>query len=435
MAKKTNKNYVPQGASPITGVLPVKNRNVSSMISPITLTRIKQDVLTWRDAIREAEIAWYPFRVKMQQAYQDTVLNGQVESCMKKRKNMVLQKKYELVDEKGVKNEQWTEWAQGKWFTQITNLMLDKMAFGYSLVNYDSIFQNTPQNIKLVKRQNVSPDRLNVTSMMYLTTGENFNDPTSEYYLWTLYFDTPNETAASNCGYGYLYKVALYEIFCRNLLGYNGDFVELFSQPFRVGKTQKTDDDDRQEFEKAIKDMGSAGYAIIDPNDEIDFLQAATSSTGWQSYANFEERLEKKISKIILGHGDAMDSISGKLGSSEEIKEALEATETSDLSDVTDDWNTIVLPKLRECGISIPENLKVRFKNDAEIEEFRKLQDESNKVTAEIAKTMVDAGLKMDAKYFEERTGIPTEAIEVQSTTKAINNLARIKNLYNPENL
>ena len=45
--------------------------------------------------------------------------------------------------------------------------------------------------------------------------------------------------------------------------------------------------------------------------------------------------------------------------------------------------------------------------NDSEEEEFRKKEDESNLQTATIAQTMKNAGLQMDAKYFEDRTGIP----------------------------
>jgi hypothetical protein len=84
----------------------------------------------------------------------------------------------------------------------------------------------------------------------------------------------------------------------------------------------------------------------------------------------------------------------------------------------------------------LPENIRFEYKNDAEKEAFRAREDASNKVTAEIAQTMKNAGLKMDAKYFEERTGIKTsEAEEIEQESEeekaqAENVQNQLRNLY-----
>lgn len=407
-------------------------RNVGAYISPVQLQRIRQDVLTWRQSIFEAEAVYTPFRVKMQQMYQDTILNGHVYACWQKRKGLTLQKNYEIVGPDGVANEEWTKYFQNNFFKRIINYSLDKQAFGYTLVNYTKIENNMPADLKLIKRQNVSPDRLNVTSFPYLINGEQFTEPENEFYPWTFYFSTYNDTAASECGYGYLYNVGIYEIFLRNILGYNGDFVELYSQPYRVGKTQKTNGQDREDFENSLKNMGSAGWAVIDPDDMVEFLNAGNSGTGWQGYANFEERLQKLISKVILFHADAMDSKPGKLGASDiDVQKALQSVELNDCDSVTLDFNTIVIPKLRQNGISIPDGLLFQFKNDKEKQEERVIENESNLKTAEIAKTMKDAGLQMSPEYFKERTGIDAELVEVVPPMENKEIATRIKNFYN----
>jgi hypothetical protein len=74
--------------------------------------------------------------------------------------------------------------------------------------------------------------------------------------------------------------------------------------------------------------------------------------------------------------------------------------------------NEQVFPKLRKLGFAIPEDARFQFANDEEKHIARKREDESNQVTATIAKTMKDAGLQMGAEYFEERTGIPAVEIE-----------------------
>ncbi len=67
----------------------------------------------------------------------------------------------------------------------------------------------------------------------------------------------------------------------------------------------------------------------------------------------------------------------------------------------------------RRKNISVPAGIHFEFKNDSEREQLRQREDQSNKTTAEIALTMKNAGLAMDADYFQDRTGIPTTAIEV----------------------
>src|SRR5580698_3812610 len=63
------------------------NRNLSNKRVPIQILRVKQDIETWRSWVTEAELAFWPFRVKMQQGYLDTEQNAHVFACMQRRKN------------------------------------------------------------------------------------------------------------------------------------------------------------------------------------------------------------------------------------------------------------------------------------------------------------------------------------------------------------
>ena len=104
----------------------------------------------------------------------------------------------------------------------------------------------------------------------------------------------------------------------RNILGFNGDYIELFAAPFRWLKTTKTEDIERQNLAAMLSQMGSTGWGIGDHDDDLEFINANGSGSGWQGYENFEKRCESKISKLILGHADALDSIPGKLGNTGE---------------------------------------------------------------------------------------------------------------------
>ena len=397
-------------------------KNLSNYISPVQLTRLRTDVSMWRDAIAEAERAYYPFRVKMQRIFIDTVLNGQVYSLMERRKDLTLLRKYKVCDKDGNEAEELTQFfQQATWFGDFLSYTLDALFFGYSLISLGDILGDQMQEVSIVPRWFVSPDRQEVGSFIYATSGMDYNEPPQSD--WHIFVKTKSDNGTSPCGYGLLYQVALYEIFLRNTLGFNGDFVELYAMPYRVGKTTKTTESERAELEAAIRNMGSAGYAIIDPMDEITFLETALGGTGYMSYENLEKRCEQKVSKIILGHSDVVDSTPGKLGSGQGAKDgassspvamALADKQTKDGRFIEPIINRDLIPRLKNLGIiNIPDGYHFMFLNDGEEEEFRAREDGSNLITAQIAQTMKAAGLQMDEKYFSERTGIVSTKVEL----------------------
>lgn len=379
-----------------------KPENIGNTIIPIQLQRIRQDTATWRLSIDEAERAYFPFRYQMQQLFIDTGLNGHVKGCLEKRKDLTLLRDWQIVDESGTVNEEATKLIDKKWFNEFMNLSLDALFYGYTLISLGDLNDGDFKDIQTVKRWNISPDRKVVMSVPYNPTGVSWED--GQYNNWHVYVKTSNEIGSSVCGFGLLYNVAVYEIFLRNILGYNGDFVELFSQPFRIGRTNKTNEEERENFHAAVREMGSAGYAILDDiGDDITFLEMQQSGTAWKGYENLEQRLEKKISKIILGHSDAMDSTAGKLGASQgedsPTEQALEDKQVKDGVFITDVVNSDLLPRLRNLGFKLPDNLRFEFKNDSEV-------NENNQRFTALAVEIKKAGLQVDKDYFEEQTGI-----------------------------
>lgn len=395
--------------------------------------RIRHDIGSWRCSVIEAESAWNPFRVKMQNIFIDTVLNGHVFACMQRRKNLSLSKGFEFYQGENV-SEEITKMFQTKWFNNFLNYVLDAQYYGYSLISFGDIVNNQFPKLSLLKRNHVSPDRMHFTSMPYTLHGWDFAE--GDLADWTVYVATESENGVSNCGYGLLYKVAYYEIFLRNNTGWNADFNEIFGQPIIWGKTTKSQGDERDELESGLANIGSSHHVITDINDEIEFVEAK-SGKGMETYANFEERMEKKISKILLGHSDALDSTPGKLGTQgnkdDSLSKALKAIEGVDSIFVQHAVNDILIPKMLNLGFKIPLDAKFRFCNNKEKQEERESNDAANKVTADTVKTLKDAGFKVDAKWIEERTGIPvSEAKEIeekpQPTNSEIQN--KLNNLY-----
>jgi hypothetical protein len=397
--------------------VPPTPNNISSYIAPVQFQRQRPDIQTWRSAVTEAENAWYPQRVAMQRLYIDTILNGHVAACMEKRNNLTLLRGFEIRNSKGERNEDVEMLLKEKWFFDFVKYTLEANAFGYSLVQLGDVVNGKMTDVKNVKRWNVSPDRYNVTTLVYSLSGQPFLE--SPFTEWCVWIPTPTDISVSNIGYGYLYKVAPYEIMLRNILGFNGDYIELFAAPFRWLKTTKTEDIERQNLASMLSQMGSTGWGIGDHDDELEFINANGSGSGWQGYENFEKRCESKISKLILGHADALDSIPGKLGNTGEgsaASEALEDVQSVDGKMVEFIVNTQLFPKLAALGLKEFANVKFCYTNDDEAAEQREREDKANLQTAQVLLALKNAGFTIDPKYVSERMGIEINMIE-QSIT------------------
>lgn len=409
--------------------------NLNSYISPIALSRIRQDISTFRDAIREAEQAWYPQRFKLQQLLNDTALNGHVRACMERRKDLTLLRDFKITNGSDKVYEDLYLLHNTYWFRMFVDYSLDAMFYGYNLIALGDLVNNGFPNISIVKRENVSPDRLHVGKFQYSIDGVNFMKP--PYRNFHVYVGTPSMNAQSKCGLGLLTYCAPYEIYLRQLSGWNATALEMFGMPYRVGKTNKTNEDERAELANVLMEMGASGWAIVDPMDEIEFLEAGGNGSGMAGYQEFEKRNESKISKLVLGHANAMDEQAGKLGASQgddnPVYKALRDKQIKDGLMIEDVVNKELYPRLRALGFMIPEDAVFEFTNDAEQEEFRQRVDQSNKVTAEIAQVMKNAGLQMDAAYFQERTGIPTTQMQLSAPnpnlTESIQN--KLSKIYN----
>lgn len=395
---------------------PVKN--LSNILVPIQMPRIKQDTANWRMALEEAEQAIYPYRVVMQQMYIDVVNDPMVHACIDKRKNLTILRKWALVNEAAEVDDKWTGYLCKDWFRSFLNHVLDAQFYGYTLVSIGDIVDDELPKLSIMRRWNISPDREQVSSITYVPNGVNFLE--GEVSNWHIWVKTPSDVGVSNCGYGLLYPVSLQAIILRNNIAYNTTYNELFGMPIRVLKTAVSNESEREQAEYALEQMGSAGAAVINPDDDLSFIEAK-SGGGYKSYGDLEKRVETKISQLIFGHSDAISSIPGKLGSgqgnikmgeeSTPVQQALSEIQTKDGEFVIPYVNQL-LEKLRFHGIMIPENLKFIFLNDDEEAVIERRENENLKQVADILVRFKNAGIELEQEWIEKRIGMKITKVE-----------------------
>jgi hypothetical protein len=399
-------------------------KNLNKWRGPVQVLRLKVDLSILKNAVIEAErpLSSLPYRVLMQTIFLNTIDNGHVFSCVQKRKDLTLLKEFHICDENGVTDEKATELINTDWFHLIRNYLHDARYYGYSLITFGDMIQGAFPNVQITRRTDVSPDRENLASFQYIPTGIQFLE--GDYYDWSLWVSTPSENGVSKCGYGLLYKVAPYEIIIRTLTGWNTDYTERYGMPTPVIKTNKDSEEERDAAEEAAQKLGSSGYLILDKQDEYELINGDTAGTGWKSYDNLEARCKKAISTIILGHEDGLASSSGKLSKDDDEspqQKALKACESIDTKFEETIVNNILIPKLIKLGIKIPLGKKYKLKNDNEKQETSKKEAKTAQDWATVAKTMSEAGLKMDPKIFSAKSGVEkVEGVEKETPQSSL---------------
>ena len=416
---------------------------LGGIITPLKFERLKADIQTWRDALSEAENPFYPHRVKLQNIYMDLILNAHIYACMERRRNITKLREFNFVDindNNKVDADKFTDikkMFEKNWFLDFVSYCIDAKFYGYSLISLGDIVDNSFYKLNTIRRWNISPDREIVSTFIYMIDGikfldkehdlslqpnGNISEKAKKYYndntksinmlsqdeiaKWHIWVTTPNELGYGQCGYGLLNTLAPYGIWLRRMDAYNSQYIEIYGQPFRYAKSNK-EGADRQILFNAIKNMGASASAIIGLEDEIEFIQS--NATNVNIYADFEERTHKKISKIILGHADVLDSVPGKLGNNNALSPAqiaLNNIESEDGLFIENIVNEQLIPRMRVLGFNIPNNCVFKYSNNDELEE-QKNRDVAYKLQfAQFCQTMHNAGLHIPSEYVEEQLGI-----------------------------
>ena len=88
-------------------------------------------------------------------------------------------------------------------------------------------------------------------------------------------------------------------------------FAEVFGMPLRIGRFDSSaSDTDKEALKSAVVSLGSDAAAILHDSMRIEFQAASPGAGGADLYERLLDRLDKLISKAVLGRSDAADATS-----------------------------------------------------------------------------------------------------------------------------
>jgi len=246
-----------------------------------------QDISKWRVALQSAENVLNPRRITLYNLYEDIVLDGHLSSVIEKRitavKNAPL-----IFMQNGVENKAITKLLKTEDLNNYIGEILNSKFWGTTLGEL-TLTDSTKLKIELIPRKHVIPE------LGYIALHENDHtgipyrdDPFNKYLI----------ESGQKRDLGLLLKAAQYVIYKRGGFGDWSQFAEIFGMPFRVGKYDGYDDTTRHQLEKALSEAGSAAYAVLPRESDIEFIENKSSGSN-DLYKTLIEACNNEISKLI----------------------------------------------------------------------------------------------------------------------------------------
>ena len=374
---------------------------------PTQLYRSRQDISQWRAALTSAESIYSPQRYLLYRCYNDIVLDAHLTAAINQRKNLTLSKEFE-VKVNDEEDEELCKLIKTKWFRDFLDYSLDSIFYGYSLIQFDSLVEDTFKAVELIPREYVKPEFHIVTNSYADLEGADYLE--NPYKNWCIGVGRERDL-------GLLMKAAPLVIWKKNALGAWAEYAEVFGVPLRIGKTNVRDEETRANMEGFLKNLGTSSYGVFDTDDLIEIVDSGKSDA-YQVFDMMIARCNSEISKLILGQTATMDEKSF-VGSAEVQERVLKNVAFNDEFFIEGVLNYQLVPMMQRLGI-FPPNTKIKVETEEELS----LLDQS-KIDIELIKT---GKFTFSAEYLDEKYG--SEVIEVMEQNSVENIKNRLDNLY-----
>ena len=180
-------------------------------------------------------------------------------------------------------------------------------------------------------------------------------------------------------------------------------FAEVFGMPLRLGRHgPNASAGDIDKLIAAVSGLGSDAAAVLPDSMRIDFVDAVSGAGGADLFERLADRLDKLISKAVLGRSDAADSTSGKLGGEQYASEVRRDILEGDAAELSGTINEQLTRPFIDLNFG-PQDAY------PEIQLFVPDQEDLAGLVDMLAK-LVPLGLEVEQSVIRDKWGLPDPA-------------------------
>lgn len=384
------------------------------------LYRISKDIKKCRLAQQEAEDWDYPQRTELIQIYKDLLDDSQVWSTIQTRiakatSGHIAFYKDEEYDEEISKLFIDNKGYALPWFRSFMIGCEWAKFYGNELIQLGNIKDNIFTYTKRIPNENLIPQWEGFIfdwEVGYSKDGINFMRYDEKSVVnWLIPVGDPKDL-------GLLNKVMFYVVW-KEVFGSWSMHADLFGQPLRIGKTNITDPERKQNMMSMLAALTQGAYAAIDMDDIIELVQEQKGDP-YSIYKELIKVCDEAISKIILGSTMVTDS-----GSSRSQAEVHENTTDDvilmDKIDLQTVVNEKLIPRMQKLGM-IPEG---KYTCVWDFDERLNIKD-----WAGVIQQLSMAGYKLSKEEVENRIGVELEDMPEQQEETPEEKTQNVLNLY-----
>lgn len=365
-----------------------RTEGYASKIEPKAISQTRNDIATWKMAIRQALAVQSPRRMRLQNMYKDIMIDALLSSQIENRILQTLAASFTLRDQNGKVNEEATAiLKKSRYYYDIVRGVLESQFWGSTVI--EILNSDTGVKVETIPRNNIEPRDGIFLVDENDSTGLPFRE-LKEYGTWILEFGDPKDL-------GLLNKAIPHVLFKRFAQSCWSELCEIYGIPPRVMKTNTQDPVMLSRGEQMMRDMGAAAWFIIDESESFEFAKG-TDSNG-DVYNNLIRLCNNENSMLISGAIIGQDTKNGN-----ESKEKVSVSVLSRLVDadkrlVESQFNDVILGALVRIGL-IPDNLVHSFDPQEDIDLLWTM-------TKDVLQYM-----EVDPQWIKEKFGIPVTGIK-----------------------
>lgn len=354
MAKATRKPSVKKETPPADGTIVINQM-------PLVLRaadRTRKDIGDWWTDFQIAEKSVYPNRTRLYDLYSTIKIDGHLSGIVDKRIGNIINKNICFKNAEGEEVEEMEAITDSAEFRRLLKeLMLQKF---WGIAGFEFI-PGAEFTFNSIPRKHIKPDKYLITGEQNGQTGFNY---TGVWNIWVI---------GDKDDLGIYLKCCPYVIWKKGNMGDWAQYIEIFGQPFVVGKYNGFDVKTKEELFNTLQSFGGSNRMMIPNEAAIELIDGKTSNGNGDLQDKFRTACNQELSVIVLGATETtVSSSSSGHAQSKEHGEQQDIITKADMIDMMDWLNSEkFISILRSYGLPVDGGY-FKFEEQQDLAEVKK---------------------------------------------------------------